>query len=72
MAYKDVKAAVESIDPKTLGKTKEDQTFRWHMVMLMFEIYGRLDSLSFSYKQMLEIQQGREQAQGRGKGGNGG
>lgn len=69
MTYKENEAAFNSVKPEQLG-AKPDQIFRWTMLNLLFEIYSRLDSISYSYAQMLKIQQDKlkkEQAQARGK-----
>jgi hypothetical protein len=60
MSYSDVRQAFEAVDPKGLSKEPEEQTFRWYLLMLMFEIYGALDSTSHSYREMLKLQQAKQ------------
>lgn len=67
MKFTEVKAAMDALDVATLAKTKEDQQYRWYQLMLLFELYAAVDSMSHSYREMLKIQQGREAKQNGGK-----
>lgn len=57
--YSEVKTAFETINPEQLGETKEDQTYRYFFLMLAFELFGALDSISYSYAEMLKITKAR-------------
>ncbi len=56
MKILDLKALIDSLTPDQLGKTKEDRTYRYALLMTLFHLADSHDSLAACYREMLNIQ----------------
>lgn len=60
MGFQELKREFEKLTPADVGKTKQDQQYRYWLLKLLFEIHGDMDSLAYCYREMLKIQQERQ------------
>lgn len=61
MNFKELKALLDSIDPEQLqggnsAAAKAEGYYRYHVLMLLGAIAGSQDSLSATYRNMLDLQ----------------
>lgn len=64
MKYAERKQLMAELNPEQLaGSTtptaKADGYFRWHVLQLLADIADHQDSLDYTYKEMLKLQQGK-------------
>lgn len=57
--YKDITGAWEQLDPAKLADNAHDQYYRWYQLLLVYGCFSSLNSLSYSYSQMLKLQQAK-------------
>jgi hypothetical protein len=59
MTHTERKALIESLNPDQLGKTKEDRTFRYTLLLLLADLANSHDSLAAVYRRMLNLQESK-------------
>lgn len=58
-SYKDISGAFEQMDPTKLADNEQDQYYRWYQLMLIYGCFDALNSLSYSYREVLKLQQAK-------------
>lgn len=62
MEYQEREALLKSLTPEQLGKTKEEQTFRYALLLLLGDVAGQLQTSAYSHRSLLKIQEQRVNA----------